>query len=191
MHARRSRTRETVLAIASLTALTMGLVIAGVPPSQATHAIHAVELTQGNRGEFTDDVSMQIRAKLDGRRTQVLNLSDASHVTTAQLTVQPGAQFPWHTHPGPVIVTVTQGLLVYVQADDCVPRPYPAGTAFIDPGNRIHTAYAPTGTDETVVIATFLDAPEAGPLTIPETDEDLIAELDARCAIDRDSDGSD
>ena len=33
--------------------------------------------------------------------------------------VQPGVQLPWHTHNGPVIVTVIQGELVYVMAEDC------------------------------------------------------------------------
>lgn len=28
----------------------------------------------------------------------------------------------------------------YILADDCVDRDYPAGSAFLDPGNRIHTA---------------------------------------------------
>jgi redox-sensitive bicupin YhaK (pirin superfamily) len=80
--------------------------------------------------------------------------------------VQPGAQFPWHTHHGPVVVNVVEGELVYVNANDCVERPYAAGTAFIDPGRgNIHTAFNRTGSP-TVLLATFLEAPASGPLTI-------------------------
>lgn len=120
------------------------------------------------RSEFTDDVTTQIKLKLDGKRTTVLNSADPSRVVTAKITVQPGARFPWHTHPGPVIVNVTQGELIYVNADDCVERPYAAGTLFIDPGRgNVHTAFNPTDT-VTVVMATFFEAPETGPLTITE-----------------------
>jgi quercetin dioxygenase-like cupin family protein len=116
---------------------------------------------------FTDDVAMQLRVKLDGRGTNVLNVHDPSRVMTARLIVQPGAQFPWHTHPGPVLVTVVEGSLTYMNANDCVARPYPAGTAFIDPGQgNVHTAYNATG-QEVVLVATFFGATPDGPLTVP------------------------
>jgi hypothetical protein len=51
---------------------------------------------------------------------------------------------------------------VYVAADDCVERDYPAGTAPIDPGRgHVHTAFNPTD-EATVLVATLLtpvDAP--------------------------------
>ena len=83
----------------------------------------AVEmLTQ--RAVFTDDVALQIRNKLDGHATNVSNSHHPSRTVVARITVQPGAQFPWHTHPGPVIVNIAQGELTYVMAHDCVDRPY-------------------------------------------------------------------
>lgn len=120
-----------------------------------------------DRAEFTDDVSVQIRVKLDGQRTRVLNARDASRLVTAEITIQPGVQFPWHTHPGPVLINVAEGTFTYVNAHDCVPRVYEKGEALIDPGyGNVHTAYNDTNS-VIVVIATFLDAPEEGPLTIP------------------------
>jgi hypothetical protein len=119
------------------------------------------------RSVFTDNVDLQFRYKLDGNSTRVLNSSNPSRTVVARITVQPGAQFPWHTHPGPVIVNVAQGELVYVQAVDCVERSYPVGTAFVDPGRgNVHTAFNPTG-GETVVIATFFETPASGAITIP------------------------
>lgn len=126
----------------------------------------AVEVVT-QRATFTDDVRLQIKNKLDGQATRVMNLSDPSRVATARITVQPGARFPWHTHPGPVTVNVVEGQLTYVQATDCVPRGYPAGSIFIDPGQgNVHTAFNPTG-EVTVLYATFYDLPAEGPLTIP------------------------
>jgi quercetin dioxygenase-like cupin family protein len=105
-----------------------------------------------------------------------VNAADPSRTVVGRFTVQPGAQFPWHTHRGPVIVNVVEGELVYVAADDCVDRAYPAGTAFVDPGHgHVHTAFNATD-DVTVFVATFFEAPEAGPLLIP-------AETPADCQI--------
>jgi quercetin dioxygenase-like cupin family protein len=143
--------------------------------------IHVEPLT--GRHEFTDDVAIQVRNKPDGRPTTVVNLRDASKVAVLRITVQPGARFPWHTHPGPVLVAVTDGEMVYVYADDCVRRHYPQ-TAFVDPGfENVHAAYNPSDTDEAVLIATFLGAPVIGPLTIPVTPEQGAA-LDARCGLE-------
>jgi quercetin dioxygenase-like cupin family protein len=118
--------------------------------------------------EFTDDVSGQLRFKLDGRATNVVNMRDASRTVVAKITVQPGAQFPWHTHPGPVVVNVAAAELVYVNASDCIERSYGAGEAFVDPGHgNVHTAFNPTD-DATVLYATFFEVPAGGPLTITE-----------------------
>ncbi len=50
-------------------------------------------------------------------------MPDASRTFVPQFTVQPGAQFPWQAHPGPVLVNIVQGDLVYVRASDCIARP--------------------------------------------------------------------
>lgn len=146
-----------ILALA-VAAVTVAPSLAQDPPPIAP------EILTG-RAEFTDSVGLQIRYKLDGGRTNVLNMQDASRTLVARFTIQPGAMFPWHTHPGPVIVNVTQGELVYVLASDCVERSYPMGTAFVDPGgSNVHTAFNPTD-GETVIVATFFDFPLGGPLS--------------------------
>lgn len=131
-------------------------------------------LTQ--RAVFTDRVDIQVRNKFNGAETTVLNMPDASRTLVVRFTVQPGAQFPWHTHPGPVIVNVQQGTLIYVQASDCVERSYPAGTAFVDPGRgNVHTAYNPSESGETILVATFFDFPADGPLSIADARQDHCA----------------
>jgi quercetin dioxygenase-like cupin family protein len=144
------------------------LIGANVLPSaaQQTPPPIASEFLTG-RAAFTDDVDLKLKIKLDGHASRIVNVEDPSRTLVARFTVQPGAQFPWHSHPGPVIVNVTRGELVYVGADDCVERAYPAGTAFVDPGHgHVHTAFNRTD-EETVFVATFYEAPEQGPLLIP------------------------
>ncbi len=134
------------------------------------------------RHEFTDNIAVQVRVRPDGRSTEVVNIPDASNIAVVRFTVQPGVRFPWHSHPGLVMVTVTQGGLVFVYADDCVQRPYPTGTAFVDPGfGNVHYAFNPTA-GETVIVATFLGVPATGPLTIP-ADAAQAAALDAKCDV--------
>lgn len=136
-------------------------------------------LTQ--RHQFTDDVSVQVRLKPSGRSREVVNIDDASRMAVVRFTIQPGVRFPWHSHPGLVMVAVTKGELVFVYGDDCVQRHYPTGTAFVDPGfGNVHYAFNPTG-GELVIVATFLGVPEApAALTNPVSPTEAAA-LDAKC----------
>lgn len=166
--------RPTVAGIGLVIALTASLALAAVTlvPGLATaaHPIHPEMLT--SRAVFTDDVSIQIKNKLGGQGATVLNMPDASRTLVVKFTVQPGAHFEWHTHPGPVIVTVDQGTLIYTQATDCIDRPYAAGTAFVDPGRgNVHKAHNPSETEPTVLVATFFDFPAEGPLSIPDDNQ--------------------
>jgi quercetin dioxygenase-like cupin family protein len=166
--------RGAALGAALIAALLIG---ANVLPSAAQEPPPSIatEFLTG-RALFTDDVDLQVKIKLDGEATKVVNVKDPSRTVVARFTVQPGAQFPWHTHRGPVMVNVVEGELVYVGAEDCVERGYPAGTAFVDPGHgHVHSAFNPTD-DVTVFVATFFEAPAEGPLLIP-------AEAPADCLI--------
>ncbi|NMF86549.1 cupin domain-containing protein [Nodosilinea sp. P-1105] len=138
-----------------------------------------------DRTQLTDNVSFDIRLQPEGRPEQVLELDDPSRITVVEFTIQPGAIFPWHTHPGPALAGVQQGELIYIYADDCIERPYPTGTMFIDPGgDNVHSAFNPSETEETIVIATILNAPNEGGLTLP-VDEAENQRLDQKCGIQR------
>lgn len=128
-----------------------------------------------DRAVFPDNVDMLIKLKGQGG-TDVVKVVDPSRTVTARFTVQPGAQFPWHTHAGPVVVNIVEGTLIYVPAEDCSQLEYPAGTAFIDPGHgHVHSAFNPSGSDVTIFVATFFEAPAEGPLLIPaETPADCV-----------------
>ena len=160
-----TKVRGAVLAAALLGVVVVGVNVLPSAAQQAPPPIAAEILT--GRAVFTDDVDVKLKLKREREQRTVVNARDPSRTIVGRWTVQPGAQFPWHTHAGPVVVNVTQGELVYVAADDCVKRSYPAGTAFVDPGHgHVHTAYNPTGAP-TVFYATFFEAPAApAPLLI-------------------------
>jgi quercetin dioxygenase-like cupin family protein len=160
-----SRRRRAALATAIIAVPLLG---ANVLPSAAQQAPPpiATEFLSG-RAVFPDDVDSKLKIKHPGSGTTVVKSEDLSRTVVGRFTVQPGAQFPWHSHRGPVIVNITQGELVYVPADDCSQRAYPAGTAFVDPGHgHVHTAFNRTNAP-TVLVATFYEAPAEGPLLIP------------------------
>jgi quercetin dioxygenase-like cupin family protein len=115
-----------------------------------------------DRAVFPDESDADPLLDDDGDRIGVVRTRDPSRTVTARYTVQAGAQFPWHTHAGPVLVTIVEGTLVYVGAEDCNELEYPAGTAFFDLGHgHVHSAYNPSETEETVFVATFFEAPAA------------------------------
>ena len=69
----------------------------------------------------------------------------------------PGGSTGWHSHPGPVFVTVTQGELTFYEADDptCTPHVVTAGHGYVDTG-RGHLGRNETGLpaqDVSVIVA--------------------------------------
>ena len=69
----------------------------------------------------------------------------------------PGSTTGWHSHPGPVFITVTQGQLTYYHYNDptCAPHVVSAGHGFVDNG-RGHIVRNETGQpaqDMSVIVA--------------------------------------
>lgn len=170
------RHRAAVVAVLLAAALAVLALTGFGGTAAAGHAEHGhegISTTQiGPRSQFTDDVDTRIRFQFDGQRRQLVKLDDTSRITTVEITIPPGGVYPWHTHPGPVLINVAEGEFVYRLASDCLDREYGAGEALIDAGgDNVHTAYNPGDTD-TRVVATLLGAPADGPLTIPATGPD-------------------
>jgi quercetin dioxygenase-like cupin family protein len=119
------------------------------------------------RSVFTDDIRLMLKLRHHHGTTRVVNVPDPSRTVVGRFTLQSGAQFPWHTHAGPVVVNIVTGALTYQPAETCDTHTYTAGQAFVDPGQgHVHTAWNPTNAPMTFV-ATFFDAPAEGPLLIP------------------------
>lgn len=106
---------------------------------------------------FVDD--MTARFQTEGEEVTV---DDTSTVVVAEATWEPGGTTGWHTHPGPVLVSVVEGELDLVFAEDCETVSYAAGEAFVDPGGHDVMARNPSESDEAVIYATFLGVPDGG-----------------------------
>jgi quercetin dioxygenase-like cupin family protein len=130
------------------------------PPPIATEFLTA-------RAVFPDDVDLKMKIKVPGLHKMVVKDKNPSRTVVARFTLQPGAQFPWHSHRGPVVVNIVSGELAYLPADDCVERKYAAGSAFVDPGHGHVHAARNSSSGVTVFVATFFAAPAEGPLLIP------------------------
>ena len=172
----RPRIRYT---IASAGALAAALAL-GAAATAETEPISGRPLIE--RHSFSGEVSMQLKQSLDGVSRHEVEIDDASSLAVMEFTIQPGATFPWHTHPATVLVTIAEGELDFIFAEDCTERRLSPGTAIVDPGNEVHTARNP-GDVPTVVIGIFIGAPAEGGVTLP-VEADAAASLDESCGIE-------
>ena len=76
---------------------------------------------------------------------------NGAEVYVQHLSLGANQVFAWHTHPGPVVVTVRSGSLIYQDAgpNACRDRTYTAGQGFVDPGfGHVHRVIAgPSGAE--------------------------------------------
>jgi quercetin dioxygenase-like cupin family protein len=93
---------------------------------------------------------------------------NGADVFVQHLSLGANQVFAWHTHPGPVIVTVRSGSLTYQDAahNTCRDRRYTAGEGFVDPGfGHVHRVIAgPAGAE---IYSTFLLPPGSENHLIP------------------------
>jgi quercetin dioxygenase-like cupin family protein len=108
--------------------------------------------------------SMDIKIKdRDSDYELELKTEGLSSARVVHFTVPPGADFGWHTHPGPVFVMVEAGILTYYDAHDTIH--YEAGEGFVDEGgDHVHSARN-DGDDDVEFVAFFL-TPLGKPLRI-------------------------
>lgn len=147
----------------------MNAAVSGDPSVPGGFSVQALA-----RGDFPDDIDVQFKIKLN-HATNVVQVAGPSDALVARITFAPGGSVGWHTHHGPVIVTVASGALSIINASDCVRRIYGAGKAFVDPGQgNVHVGFNETA-GETVIYATFLDVPAGQSATIPADDPGCAA----------------
>ena len=116
----------------------------------------------GEHAPFVDDVAATFEITYpDADEPIVVEFDDAATVVVGEVTWDAGARSGWHRHPGMSIVQMVEGEIEHTMEDDCVPRTYSAGDAWIDPGH-VHKADSEDGAFARV---TFLGTPEGEPLT--------------------------
>ena len=90
-----------------------------------------------------------------------MHVKGASDLYVTQNTWQPGGRTGWHTHPGPSLVTVTEGTLTVYDAADptCTPKTYTVGQSFTDIGcGDIHNVVNNTVAEAKVVAVQIVPA---------------------------------
>jgi quercetin dioxygenase-like cupin family protein len=152
-------TKAKVMLGAALATLAGAALVNVVPSAAQVPPIASEALTA--RAVFPDDIDLKLKIKQPGGATTVVNVEDPSRTAVVRFTVQPGAQFPWHSHAGPVVVNIVSGALTYVDAETCAEETYRAGEAFVDPGQGHAHSATNEGSVPTVLMATFFDAPPA------------------------------
>ena len=87
-------------------------------------------------------------------------------VAVQTITFDPNANSGWHSHPGPVFISVVQGEITFYEGDDpdCKPTVRHAGEGFLDVGDHAHIARNESGLPATSVVTYFV--PPGAPLRI-------------------------
>jgi quercetin dioxygenase-like cupin family protein len=140
---------------AGLTAL-VASIFAGV--ALATPGSGITPTTHVDRATMTESVHLNSdRIKFQTK--------DPVDVRVQTLRMAPGATTGWHSHPGFVIVSITQGTQTLYSAD-CSSRTISAGESFIETGDEPMVARNETSS-EVVLVVTFV-APQGAPFRIDQ-----------------------
>ncbi len=103
-------------------------------------------------------------ARKDVLETEVQPSGKLSKVTAQEISFTTGVRAPAHTHPCPVIGTVTRGEIAY-QVEDKPVQILAAGSAFYEPANTTITRFDNVGKGEAKFTAFYLCDGQAGPMT--------------------------
>ena len=135
----------------------------------ATCASVALLLATPSVGDIITVLQRSTTADRIKIQTQPHDLSD---IAVLQITIQPGGNTGWHSHPGPGLVAVKSGVVALYDGDDrtCTPRYVTAGNGFFEPAGHVHFVKN-VGSVDYVAYATFvlpvgaparIDAPSPG-----------------------------
>jgi hypothetical protein len=88
-----------------------------------------------SKKEKSDDSEKEESNDLDVKSTA--SLEPVADFVVRTNDYAPGASTGWHTHPGPVFITVTQGEVTFYEVDDptCSPKVVTAGHGYVDTGH--------------------------------------------------------
>lgn len=145
-----------LLISASLVGVTMASPASGVTPTLLA------------RGAYEDFKVKSIKGspvELDVKAKSVVD------VVVRQHDYAVGSHTGWHSHPGPVFITVKTGTLTYYLYDDptCTPHVVEAGSGFVDDGrgHMVRNESGQPAQDVSVIIAPPLPAAFRGELDAP------------------------
>jgi hypothetical protein len=95
------------------------------------------------RGTFAEAFEVKRRVQgADGRWKVEVAAKPNLDIATQMITFDPGGQSGWHSHPGPVFISVVTGTMTFYESEDpdCLPVVRSAGQGFLDVGAHAHIA---------------------------------------------------
>ena len=132
--------------------------VAGVTAAIATEPSGKISRNELAVGKVTDEIDIQRSEPTD------------FHIHI--VTIEPGGNSGWHTHPGPEYSVVKAGEIVLERAPGCDPIILKAGQGFFTPGGTAHMAHN-DGKEPAEIYATY---------TVPAGTTVLRQDADAQCA---------
>ena len=148
--------RRWHLALAAIFAISSTVAFA-TPPSGIVPAPETMVLA---RGTFENPTDIKLKIKT-AHGNEVINVNNAQQTVVQKITIAPGGNTGWHSHPGPVVVVIAQGTMSFYDGDDptCTRGTYTVGQAFVDSGQgHVHIARN-EGFENLVLLATYFDVP--------------------------------
>jgi hypothetical protein len=124
------------------------------------------------RGAFSGPFRVE-REHASGWEVELKSNADLD-VAVQTITFQPGGQSGWHSHPGPVLITVMSGTMTFYDGDDpdCQPTIRTGGQGVASPGfldgaaATAHLARNESGAPATTLVVYL--APKDAPLRIDQ-----------------------
>ncbi len=153
--------KRVFMGIALLVAITAGLIWAkriwATPSSGTVSTLVGRATFQPMMGDV-----LQVHREQPPNWGVVVQARPALDVAVQTITFQPGGQSGWHSHPGPVFISVVSGEMTFYMGDDpdCKPTVRHAGEGFLDTGDHTHIARNESGQPATNVV-TYLVPPGA------------------------------
>jgi quercetin dioxygenase-like cupin family protein len=104
-------------------------------------ATGSLSLMAAHKHSDAAKLSGEVLAKATLPSSTQLHTPPDAEVQVFKLTIHPGGTGGWHSHSGPVIVSVTQGTATFYEAhgSSCTRRTIPRGQATVEQPGVIHT----------------------------------------------------
>jgi hypothetical protein len=118
------------------------------------------------RATFEDQLKVK-RADDSGWKVEVKAKPDFD-IAVQTIDFAVGAHSGWHSHPGPVFISVVEGEMTFYDSDDpnCEPTVRSKGQGFLDVGDHAHIARNESGAPAKNVVVSFL--PPGAPLRLDQ-----------------------
>jgi len=126
-----------VLVVAAYTMITRASTPVGVTPTLIGRGTFSAFKIKSNNSAFKFKASLASGTEKSDDDESTASLEPVADVVVRTNDYAPRASTGWHTHPGPVFITVTLGEVTFYEVDDptCSPKVVREGQGYVDTGH--------------------------------------------------------